>query len=525
MTSLDLFLQKKILIEYLKKSRWFGGKTQKILKIDILENIPFCNGNFTNNLLVIKVFYKGGSSELYSLPVSYALGNESLRIKQNSPESIISYIKKKGLIIYDGTYNKKFQQKIFDIVLREEKLKGTKGKLSGICGKNLKKIICGKKISLNSYVLKTEQTNNSIVYGDKFILKFFRKLNEGVNPEFEMLKFITEETEFKNVPFFLGSVEYEVKNHKPVCMGILQTFIKNRTDAWRYSIQNVKKYFERVISENVKTADEKTIEGLIGRTYIENIKLLGKRTGQMHLALGSKRNRPEFRPEKFSFSYRKEVFVSLRSLTDRVFSLLEKSCYKFSHKLKEDIKEILSSKEEIIKCFREVLKKSFSVSKMRIHGDYHLGQVLFTGKDFFIIDFEGEPGRLFEDRRKKLSPIKDVAGMLRSFQYCVYFVLYKELGLKLEEIEKLHSFADGWYEYISDVFLNSYLKICADENIVPKYKEDFFALLKIFLLEKVIYEIGYELNNRPDWIVIPVEGMKYILKSLNIKIDNPLSIC
>jgi maltose alpha-D-glucosyltransferase/alpha-amylase len=156
--------------------------------------------------------------------------------------------------------------------------------------------------------------------------------------------------------------------------------------------------------------------------------------------------------------------------------------------------------------------KKISAMKIRIHGDFHLGQVLYTGKDFMVIDFEGEPARSLGERRLKRSALRDVAGMIRSFHYAAYAALFKNPGLRPEDREYLEPWIEAIYHYLGGIYLCSYLKTAGEAAFLPRKPEEFTTLFEAFLLEKAVYELGYELNNRPDWVVIPIKGVKYILK-------------
>jgi maltose alpha-D-glucosyltransferase/alpha-amylase len=173
---------------------------------------------------------------------------------------------------------------------------------------------------------------------------------------------------------------------------------------------------------------------------------------------------------------------------------------------------VLAMKDDIMSVFRNIYRKKIDVMKVRIHGDYHLGQVLFTGKDFIITDFEGEPARSYSERRLKRCALRDVAGMIRSFHYAAYGSLFLDNQIRKEDYSKLLPFVEQWYHYVSGIFMNAYLETVEDTPLIPKDREDLEILMTTFLLEKAIYELNYELNNRPDWVVIPLRGIKALVQ-------------
>jgi maltose alpha-D-glucosyltransferase/alpha-amylase len=240
--------------------------------------------------------------------------------------------------------------------------------------------------------------------------------------------------------------------------------------------------------------------------------LLGKRTAELHLALFSDKEEPDFAPERFSLLWQRSVFQSMQTLTKRVFRLLRSKHAGLAENVREESAGILNLDEEIIGRMKAIVRKKLSAQKIRTHGDYHLGQVLFTGKDFVIIDFEGEPARTLSERRLKKSPLRDVAGMIRSFHYAVYFSLLKEAPIRAEDRSYLEPWADLWYRAMGGAFLRSYLAEVGNVDLIPKDREELEIMLNAFLLDKAVYELGYELNNRPEWLRIPIRGLKHLLE-------------
>jgi maltose alpha-D-glucosyltransferase/alpha-amylase len=251
---------------------------------------------------------------------------------------------------------------------------------------------------------------------------------------------------------------------------------------------------------------------LLGGVLPERMYLLGQRTAEMHKALAANPLEKDFEPEPFSLHYQRSLFSSLQSLTRNAFQNLQKSIKTLPKHIQGEAQEILDMKAEVLKTFRKVYDHKIPIMKIRTHGDYHLGQVLWTGKDFVIIDFEGEPARSFSERRLKRSPLRDVAGMVRSFHYAAYSsIMESELDDHNKEGE-LDNWADNWYYVVTKTFLKGYYDHVGENDFIPPDEEDTEVLMQIFLLEKAIYEMNYELNNRPDWVLIPLRGIKSCIK-------------
>jgi maltose alpha-D-glucosyltransferase/alpha-amylase len=507
-----------------------------------------------SHALFLQVKYTEGAQELYLLPVSFALTRktgqldefvvEGLRVRldydwltikaklvmEDFPQSVIArlYVGEDEGILYDAAYDSKLHETLLTTIIRRKKIRGDQGDLFGFQGKKFRRLLEDKELPLSSQVLKAEQSNTSILYGDKYYFKLFRSLKEGVNPDQEIIRFLTEKTNFSNIPPFAGSIQYRHPGLEPIAIGLLQGFIPNQGDAWTYTKDAMGRYFEKVLSRVKEIQDipkapvslfdidlssiPQLLRELIEGHYLEMVTLLGKRTGEMHLALSSAPDEPDFAPEPFSMLYQRSVYQSMRGLVRRVLQSLRKKIKSLPEPLQEQASWMLGSEEKILSRLQEIVGRRFSAMKIRIHGDYHLGQVLYTGKDFVIIDFEGEPARELTERRLKRSPLRDIAGMVRSFHYAAYMALLKEASLRSEDIPVLEPWTDLWYRYVSGVFIRSYLETVGNAPFIPAEKKELEIILNAFLLEKAVYELGYELNNRPEWVIIPFRGLKDLLQ-------------
>jgi len=521
-------LEQDILPSYLSGCRWFGGKGRKMRDITIVENMPFSDSEPIAHFLFLKVNYIEGSSEMYLLPVSFSRGEEADRLVDSSPGSILAILKAGDAegVIHDAVYSERFRQKLLRMIIKRSGCIGLKGQLVTYTGRFIKMFRGEQPDLASSQVLKAEQTNTSIMYGNELILKIYRKLDEGMNPDSEIVRFLSDTAGFTHVPPFAGVIEYHQRGIAPVGIGHLQGFIPNQGDAWQYTLDSISQFFEKVLSAGAEIKDipefEQTlfdisfqnipalIHEFIGVFYLEMISLLGKRTGELHLALLDGDDL-SFSPEPYSMLYQRSVYQSMRNLTVRVLQLLRANIRKMPEDVRKEASEIISNEQGILDFFQRIMREKISTVKMRYHGDYHLGQVLFTGNDFIIIDFEGEPARSITERRTKRSPLRDIAGMIRSFHYATYSALLSRASVRPEDYAVLEPWTNSWYCYVSGIFLNSYLKVVQDAPFIPRNKNQLETMLETFLLEKAVYELGYELNNRPAWIPLPIKGIKQII--------------
>jgi maltose alpha-D-glucosyltransferase/alpha-amylase len=248
-------------------------------------------------------------------------------------------------------------------------------------------------------------------------------------------------------------------------------------------------------------------------SYLGSARLLGQRTAELHLALASNPSNPAFAPESFTDLYRRSLYQSLRNLTGQVFDLLNQRRPGMPEPVRRLAQEVVERRDEVLDRFRHIMEHRIVASRIRCHGDYHLGQVLYTGNDFVIIDFEGEPARAITERRLKRNPLRDVAGMVRSFHYATNAALTGQapILIRTEDVPALEQWGSYWYAWVSAAFLNSYLNILGESPLLPRDRGDLDTLLNIYLLEKAVYEIGYELNNRPDWVRVPLAGVLNLL--------------
>ena len=365
-----------------------------------------------------------------------------------------------------------------------------------------------------SQVLNAEQSNSSMLFDNRFFLKLYRKLEDGMNPDVELTRFLSENQQFAHVPAFVGAIEYRRERSEPTVVALLQAAAPNEGDAWALTLDAVGQYFERVLAkksdlQSAAVAPGPLLDALLGGVYPEKAKLIGQRTGEMHLALAAESTDKRFAPEPFNAMAQRSVYQSMRASLRRAFALLQKKLPDLPEAFRAEAAQVLAAEQQILTAERRTLELHAS-AKIRIHGDYHLGQALYTGKDFVILDFEGEPARPLSERKLKRSALRDVAGMMRSFQYAAYSALWQP-SMRTEDVPFLEHWADLWYRQVSATFLESYLATAAGASFLPQKEGDLTVLLEAYLLDKAVYEVGYELNHRPDWVLIPIRGIKHLL--------------
>ncbi|MEY2531472.1 MAG: maltose alpha-D-glucosyltransferase / alpha-amylase, partial [Verrucomicrobiota bacterium] len=509
-------IERQILPDYIRSCRWFGAKARTVRDMKVSEQIPISAENGAALFWFVEVHYTDGTPETYTLPVQVASGEAAQAIERNAPHAVIARFNgTKEFILFDAVWDAGFREKLFRLMQDRHRTSGKAGELAGTATESLTQNI--RSVLPASQVLGVEQSNSSMLFEDKFFLKLYRKLEDGVNPDVEVTRFLTERSTFQNVPAFGGAIEYRRSpKNEPTVVCLLQRAVAAECDAWKLTLDSVGRYYERVLGKKGDLQNQTSpvgtlLDELIGGIYPEKAKLLGQRTGELHIALASNTDDRAFAPEPFNTMAQRSVYQNMRASLRRAFTLLQKKLPDLPEAFREEAKEVLAAEKKILAQEGLLLDRRSGAAKIRIHGDYHLGQILYTGKDFIILDFEGEPARALGDRKLKRSALRDVAGMMRSFQYAAYSALWQP-AMRSEDVPFLEHWADLWYREMSSVFLQSYLNTTTGAIFVPQNTEDFQIMLEAYLLDKAVYEVGYELNNRPDWVVIPIRGIKHILR-------------
>ena len=382
---------------------------------------------------------------------------------------------------------------------------------------------------------QSEQGNFSIQFGERLILKTFRKLEDGTNPTLEIGRFLTERQDFLGAAPVVGYVEYSRTGAEPCTLAVLRQYVPNQGDAWQYTLYHLGSFFERVaaLSKEQPPALPAAVpligavepptkpepwQELIGG-YFETAQQLGRRTGELHVALANNRSDPAFAPEPFSRLYQRSLYQSMRSQAGRLFNRLERMKDTFADPVKSMVYRLLDLNSAIFQRFRTLLDSTITANRIRCHGDYHLGQLLHTGKDFVVIDFEGDTTQTIGERRIKRSPLRDVAGLVRSLDYAVLSALTgvatskdrSPVHIRPEDRRAVQPWAATWYNRVAREVVGAYLKAVESSRLLPKSEKLIANLLDVFLLDKALRQIDSEITNRPEWVAIPLHGALRLL--------------
>ena len=525
-----------VLLRYVRQRRWFAGKARKLKSIVLTDSIDIRTPDGTAYLCTIVASYGEGDPESYLLPIAYATAAEAAHIIERWPHAAIAWVRatraagvaqdgapeQRGLI-YDALGPPGFADSLLSAMARRRRFNGPKGTLVGSTTKAFAMLRGPETNKLEANLSAAEQSNNSVVFGERLILKIFRRIEEGVNPELELGRFLTERTTFTQIAPLAGALEYRPDKGEPITVAVLQGYVPNQGDAWNYTQSTLAGYFRAaeqrvngdppILPRSLLLTSAGELPDLATQVigpYLESARLLGKRTAELHIALSSDPTDIAFAPERISPQDQRSIYQSINGVALRGLELLRSQLTRLPADVREDAKQVLELEPQIAHSLRSFLVRRLTTTRIRVHGDYHLGQVLYTGHDFVIIDFEGEPTRTLYERRLKRLALRDVAGMLRSFHYASQAALRSD-QMKPELLARLQPWARFWVDCVSVSFLRSYLSTAGPASFVPQAPADLEMQLTTMLLEKALYELRYELNSRPDWVRIPLRGIRELV--------------
>jgi len=519
-------LVEKALLAHLPQQRWFGGKARRCKSTTIVDSVPI--DELGTALVLVRAEYLEGEPERYLLPLGVAVGARARDLRSQAPHLAVAELSPSknsngNGLLFDAVADRQLCQGLLDIFRHRHRLRGRRGEIRVALSEENALAAGGR--SLEARPMSGEQSNTTITYGNTFVLKLLRRV-DGVSPDLEMGRFLTLRRRFDHAAHLLGWLEYRGDSGEPATLALLHRFVPNQGDAWHFSQTELRRYFERVLAKKQWTPElarrpllelleddpPAEVRHMIG-AYLEASRLLGKRVAELHAVLSSEADDPAFVPEPDSALHQRALFQSRRNLVGSVFRLLRLHLAALPEGAGRAARQLLRDESRVVGLFEMARRCPASLPRIRCHGDLHLGQVLYTGADFVFIDFEGEPARTVAERRNKRSRLTDVAGMLRSFHYASATALQELTDQEMVPArarESMERYAAVWQAWTSLAFLRGYRET-SPAAALPENRAELRTLLGAGLLEKAIYELGYELNHRPGWSWIPLQGVRQIL--------------
>lgn len=503
-----------ILENYIINKRWYGGKASTLKYIEVVDQFKITSKKNTYYGVLLEVNFKEAFYQHYFMPLAF-MSKEELDTSTVIAPVVMG--KQTGYLV-DALHQEDFRKLLFDNIVKSKETPGLK--LIFHKGSSIE-----KEEYQSSRFMGLEQSNTSIIYNDSFVLKIFRRIYVSTNPDYEISRFLTERMHFENTPRYTGSINLALAEGN-ITLGLMQELVSNQGDAWKFMLEQIDGVFDNLKRKKIKIdklPDITMFKRLrineippeiidwVGLSLFLRIQTLALRTAEMHIALGSDIHETAFTPTTYNGDY--TVWLKNRMLYQfqNRLNIIENSLHKLDGLALELAHQFMENKKLVRKHFVDFDWTKMKSERIRIHGDYHLGQVLVNGDDFYILDFEGEPESTIRDRKVKQPPLKDVAGMFRSFHYAIYATIFNNKEKYPYEQEELFKAGEILYKYFVGVFLETYIEKAQSGNLNIGYNHEIDFLLKYCLLEKAVYELGYELNSRPRWAVIPLRGIQSIM--------------
>ncbi|MHA3770066.1 maltose alpha-D-glucosyltransferase [Verrucomicrobiota bacterium sgz303538] len=493
-------LEKELLPAYLQSCRWFPGNTRNLRDLKITEDLAINPEAGNARLLLVRAAFSEGLPETYIVPLQLSHGDVGGRIVAEAPQAIVATFRSDGVeaVLHDAVHDSGFRASLLQAIAQPTggRLRSRKGRIFDASEV--------ERIAAQSQLLTGDHANYSINYGSGYFLKLYRRLEWGKQPEEELSRYLSESRQIVHVPPFAGALEYFSAGGYSGVLALLVGFVQNQGDGWSYTVDAVGRYFERILAARPLIGDPEALVDAIGAVYPERARQLGQRTAEMHLALASEPDHPAFGVEVFSTLYQRSLYQATRGTLRRTVRRLGQVRPQLPENTRAAADQIIRSESILLERYGGLLRKKITAAKTAVHGCFHLGQVLNTGKDFVITDLEGDPSRALSERQLKRSPLIDVASMMRSFDYAANSALKRQ---QPADLEILAPWAKAWTNYISGQYLSSYIETATDAAFIPQDREDLQLLLDVFLMDKAVAEINNELAYRPAMVGIPLRAL------------------
>lgn len=501
----------EVLEKYIIQQRWYGGKSSKLKYIELQEHFKIQQKGEVYYGLLLEVNFEEAFFQHYFLPIAFVSNENFAKKDRIFPLTLNGYT---GYII-DALNLEAFRKLVFERIMTAVPNDTTKVQYH-----KSHNFIATEYLS--SKFMGLEQSNTSIIINDSYVIKFFRRIFSDTNPDYEMSRFLSEKKGYNNTPSYQGSINIINANHVNITIALMQSLVPNQGDAWDYMGKSLKIIFNNLEHKPIQIVElpeiaifsgisiqdiPEVIMDWVGLDTFLKLQILAKRTAEMHIALGSEFSETAFTPAHFNGDY--EVWLKNRLLYQfqNRLNIVENNMHKLEGLSLVLANQFIERKNEIRQRFVNFDWTKLKGERIRIHGDFHLGQVLVKDDDFYILDFEGEPESTIRDRKVKQPPLKDVAGLFRSFHYAIYTTIFNMPTNKLQNKSQLYKAGEILYRYFIGVFLGSYVGLLQKNNLNIGYEQERVFILKYCMLEKAVYELGYEMNSRPAWAVIPLEGI------------------
>ena len=513
-------LEREVLPAFLAAQRWFAGKGRSIASATVVDQDEWATQNGKWLLATMKIGFADGDSQEYALPLALAWEQKESDVErlQGLMHCTLARVRQRANVgvLYDAYWDDEFCRAVLDAMGRNEELQLARG--GRVIFSSTRAFQPHEGLPLEVEHPSFEQSNTMAILSRKWVLKAYRQLARGINPEIEVGRFLTEVSPFPHIAPLAGTVEYRDPDGSVTALGLLLGYIDNQGSGWNYTIEYLGRFLESTLAslsvEKTAAGDSALIPLSLDfwakpphAAFLALMSTLGLRTGEMHVALAKRTGDPAFDPEPVSesdiASWREQVRLDI----ERTLAQLEQRRGELPDSARTEADAVLSLRERLVARLEELASTPRRGYKMRYHGDFHLGQVLLVAHDFVVVDFEGEPSRPLPERRAKHCALRDVASMLRSFGYAAAVALNHATAERPDDRVRLAPFVDAWRSESTRAFITAYFDAARGCEACMAEPEEARRLIDLFRLEKALYEVRYELDSRPDWVGIPCAGL------------------
>ncbi|MGB5079328.1 MAG: maltose alpha-D-glucosyltransferase [Burkholderiales bacterium] len=494
---------------FVAAQRWYAAKGAPFSRMALLDHAEWSVGRGSWLVGLFRSESEARESHTYFLPLSLVWEDGEDERRRGVLPAAVAKVRQQARIgiIGDALGDEAFCRAVVAAIGSGEELRCARGVIRFVPTAAYAEIAGGSLEGLPVRFSGAQSSNSTVAIGVRMFLKGYRRLQGGVNPEAEIGRFLTEVARFAHSVPVAGVIEYAGADGTTMTLGLLQGYVENQGDGWTYTLEYLNRFLEERESPGAPQASPAEVHG----GYLALARILGGRTAELHRALAMKTGDPVFDPEPIAPADRAGWIKRVEEEAVAALDLLEKRRGTLPESILPLADAVLAGRGDLLKRVESVLPEKVRAVKIRHHGDYHLGQVLLTRNDFTIIDFEGEPARGLEERRLKNSPLRDVAGMLRSFNYARHAALARIAAQRPERVARVEPHAAAWEVEARRVFLEGYEEAAFEGGLYGSLEEA-RALVELFTLEKACYELHYELENRPDWVHVPLRGILDLAK-------------
>jgi maltose alpha-D-glucosyltransferase/alpha-amylase len=521
-------LETKVLPAYLDRMDWFNGRGQKLYGVTITNYGRIYHNDSRSYIVLVEVAYERGLPETYQLALSFVGEDQADNLTESCPQAVLANVKvgEDEGVLCDGLYSTELHQALIAQMVGNQSNTESDHNIVFQSTSALDTFV-QEHTDIKTRLVASGPNYTSISYENCYLLKMYRKIDGPINPDAEINRYLSETAGFAYVPAFAGTVELEAENDR-IMLGMMEVMVPNHGDGHSFMLERINNFMERILARERSQLDPMDRRGkltlpfpseelpadmreLLGERAAQQARLMGTRIGEMHLALAAAKNLKDFTPESFSLHYQRSLFSGMQSLVRESFQTQQRSLKQLPEDIRPEVEKMLGRKEELLEVLKRIYVKKLEATKIRIHGNLQLENILLTGKDVSVQDFGGDPSRSYGERRLKRSPLRDVANIIRSFYYVAYEGFLNNVQVTPEETKNLLPFADFWAHYMSGFFMHAYLETVENSAFIPNDSQDLQMMVETYMLEQAIADLGKEVQQRPAVVQVPLRIINSIL--------------